>query len=253
MPPHKHQQSSHHLSQDGIDLDEYSPRFCDWQTSINLLTTLAAILLFLETGLFLTACNHFLATRDSAAIFTFPYSFVIWWFFAGISTTLSFELVLQIWSLTGHRHLANAYSEWAAFQPKSYRGSTIYMDSRSVFPKFFLFLGIPIGILTLLALNMHITFTQQEFHHCGYAFQPCSSLPYTSIHAIYAVDGRWGKGKFIPSPDIVIHFSDHTRWSEYDWTESNRKILDAGLLEFLTAKTSLQPIPIHLEQDLPQP
>jgi len=90
-------------------------------------------------------------------------------------------------------------------------------------------------------------------HHCGYAFQPCSSLPYTSIHAIYAVDGRWGKGKFIPSPDIVIHFSDHTRWSEYDWTESNRKILDAGLLEFLTAKTSLQPIPIHLEQDLPQP
>ena len=75
-------------------------------------------------------------------------------------------------------------------QPKSYKGRFIHMDSRFVFGKIFLFVAMPIGIVSLLALNMHVTFTDQEFRQCGFAFKPCTSYSYSSIKRISTIDGR---------------------------------------------------------------
>ena len=255
MSIRKYRQQRRQFNENLALIDEYSPRFSEWQTPINLLTALTAILFCLGLRTMLLACSRFLASRDHTAIFQFPFTTVIWWFFPVLATTISFELLLQIWSLLGSRRIANAYSQWAALQPKSYRSRTTYMDSRAVFNKFFLFLAMPVGILTILALNMHVIFTQHEFISCGYAFQPCSVHPYTSIRALYTVDGRWSNkhSSFIPSPDIVIDFDDKSRWSEYQWTESSRKGFDSNLLRFLVEETGIQPQAIHIAEDLPQP
>jgi hypothetical protein len=160
VPHHPPQQLDLHpsgLTQD--QSDDLEAKFSGWQNTVNLSCAATPVLFLLGTRFLLLYISRALANSDGLSGLHIHYQQVIWWFFPGFGAVcLSFEIVLLIWSLFIGCGIVNLYVEWAARQPKRSRGGETYYDSRKLYRWMTLLVALPIGIGTVLALNMHTTF-----------------------------------------------------------------------------------------------
>jgi len=228
-------------------LDDLEASFSDWQNTINASCAATAVLFLLATHFLLNFCSEALANSDGLSGLHILYQQFIWWFFPGLGAiSLSFEIVLQVWSIFVSRKIVNIYAEWAARQPKKTKTGVTYYDSRKVFRWIALILTLPVGILTLLALRMHTTFAEDAMHEYGYAFTAPATYSYSKIRRVSQVDGVLGKHeKFIARPYDVIDFVGGHRWSQDQWDDTTPGItesLDATLL----ARTNLSFFHFHV-------
>jgi len=232
------------LTQDQID--DLEAKFSDWQTTINLCCVATAILFLFATHFLLKFATQTLATSDGIPGLHILSQPAIWWFFPSIGAlSLSFEIVLQAWSIFIARKTVNLYSDWAARQPKKTKNGITYYDSRKWCRWLALLIALPIGALTALALREHITFAEDGMHQYGFAFVAPKIYPYSQIRQVSQVDGVLGKhNKFIPRPYVVIYFADGYRWSQEDWDDTTQGITDE-LDATLTAHTELSFFHFH--------
>lgn len=105
--------STLHVDSDDHLIEELSPRFAELQSTINCLTVVVAIAFCLITHTLLEWVSRHLVF-DSGAVFIFRYQPVILWFFPCVGTTLSFDILLAIWSIFKSREVSDAYAQWAA-------------------------------------------------------------------------------------------------------------------------------------------
>jgi hypothetical protein len=114
-----------------------------------------------------------------------------------------------------------------------------------------LLIALPIGIFTVLALNMHASIGPDLIRDCGYAFRPCSVYALSDVRRITQVEGfRTKDGKLTKRAGVVLDFKDGRRWSSADWG-SFRASVDPALAAFLRAKTGLPLNFAETEDDIP--
>ena len=214
--------------------------FCERQWVVNLLTALIADLFFCGAYFGLAALNRHIASSGTHALIVLVPESVVWMFFAFFGAmTLSFQITLQIWALLAGPRMANLYANWAAAQPKSYRGGDVYYDSRRVFGWLAALIALPVGIFTALALPMRATVGPDVIRDCGYGFKSCEIYPIVDVRRITSVAGFLNsKGEFIHSPEAVVDFSDGRRWTTADWADFG-KTGHPEVLDFLARKTGL--------------
>ena len=159
-------------------------RFRDLQVLINACNVAVGIAFFFAVRYGFEAINHSLAgppTNGRIHLFPDP---IIWWFFAGFGAlTLPWEITLQIWALFGNRRTVYLYRQWRKRSTFDFTDFT-YNDKLALYHWFILLITIPIAIANSLALNMHCTVGPDAIQVCGYAFRPCTVLPYSDIKAI---------------------------------------------------------------------
>ena len=210
------------------------------------------IIFFVVSWLALSGANKLIpAAHGSATILYLP-TFVIWTFFPFFGClSLSWELTLQAMRLLRGREETDVFSDWTnrttAFWGK---GSWPGIDSRRVLRWMSLLITLPIGVLTVLALNMHAEVGPNSIRDCGYAFKSCLVYPLGDARRMTAVTGfRDRDGKIVRRPGIVVDFKDGRRWSSTSWNDSS-KAVDTGLANFLIGKTGLPLDSIEAEDDL---
>jgi hypothetical protein len=244
-PPPQLSQHPSGLSQDQIE--DLEAKFFGWQTIVNLSCVATAVLFLFGSHFLLTDVSRLLAISDGLSGLHIHYQQAIWWFFPAIGAfSLSFEIVLQAWSVFASRRIVGLYADWAARQPKRARsGSTIYYDSRKRCRHMALLLALPVGVGTGLALNMHTTFANDGMHEYGYAFAAPKIHPYDQIRRVIQVDGVQGKHGFISKPYDVLDFADGYRWSQHAWDDSSPGITEA-LDDTIQAHTNLSFLHAHV-------
>jgi|SRR5208337_1882775 len=199
-------------------------------------------LLFLSGSWFaLSWTNRFLAHSDGPVSFQFLPQSAIWWFFPGFgSLALSWELTLQIWALFGDRATVNLFSDWTNQSNVFWgRASYVGLDSRKVLRWLAMLIALPIGIFTVLALDMHASVGPDTIRDCGYAFRPCTVYALVNVRRITQIEGFKTKdGKMTRRAGVVLDFKDGRRWSSADWGDF-RDSIDPALAGFLRTKTGL--------------
>lgn len=202
----------------------------------------------------LTGINRILATFDGPSQFRFFPKSAIWWFFPGFGAlSLCWEITLQLWSIFAGRNYVNFFSDWTNNSTQFWGGGGAYagIDSRKVLRWMSLLITLPIGIFTILALNMHTVMSEDGIRECGYAFKPCAVHPYATIRRITKTEGRENRdGRFIAAPAIVLDYSDGRRWSSDNWRGTQASAYPA-LLDFLGMKTHLNFEHQATESDIP--
>ncbi len=184
-----------------------------------------------------------LIAHDGVSGFRIPYQPVIWWFLPGFGgLCLCFEISLQVWSLFVGKKTMDLYNAWDSRQPKSYRGSVGYYDSRKWLRWFTLLLCLPIAVLTTLALNMHTSFAGDGIYEFGFAFKRPVFHGYLDLRRIAIVSGyRSGRHKeWIGMASVVLDFSDGHRWEQSKYDE-DRSVSNLDQIEkILRARTSME-------------
>jgi hypothetical protein len=212
------------------------------------------LLLLFGSWFILCWTNRFLARADGPALYQFLPQTAIWWFFPGLgAVALCWELTLQIWSLFGDRATVDLFSDWTNQSNVFWgRASYVGMDSRKALRWLALLIVVPIGIFTVLALNMHASVGPDVIRDCGYAFRPCSVYALSDVRRITQIDGfRTTDGKLTRRAGVVLDFKDGRRWSSADWGNF-RDSVDPALTAFLKTKTGLPLNFAETEDDIPQ-
>ena len=209
--------------------------FADRQWIVNFLTVIVAGTFFVLTVGLLYDMNRRIAWSDLPQGFSIQPEFAIWLFFPFFGAmTLSFEITLRIWTLFSGKGLVNLYVEWAADQPKSYRGGEVYYDSRRVFGWLASLTAVPIGVFTVLALPMHATIGPVAIRDCGYAFKPCKVLPYADIKSITYI----APNDAVKPPGhakLVLSFNSGAPWLSSEWGDQNHDV-DSSIVHYLAAQ-----------------
>lgn len=176
--------------------------------------------------------NHEFALADGpAGLRLFPER-AIWWFLPGFAAmSLAYEGVVQLWSLTAGRASVESFdrmkSEEAGF------------DSRRLLRWMALFIVLPIGFFTMLALPEHVSLGPEAIFERGYGFKATQVFRYADARRFTAIDGyRNRDGSLLHRPALVLNFADGRSWSSADWGDFE-KAVDPALTEFLVAKTGL--------------
>ena len=176
--------------------------------------------------------NHYLGTAGGKTQFFIAPQSAIWWFLPLFGALgLSSSITLEIWALLGHREDAQLYAYWSSLKSG--------FDGERVLRWMQVLLVLPIGILTILALSMHTSLTEDEIRDCGYAFTSCKVYRYADARRMTVIDGfrdRYGKLNYRAS--IVIDFSDGRRWSSAEMGDFTQHV-DPALKEFLQNKIQL--------------
>jgi hypothetical protein len=232
--------------------EDLEARLRDMQGSVNICTVLTFFAFFLLCHYILLALSNHLTNSDPDAMLAIPYQPAIWWFFPAVGgLTMAWELTLQFWSLFGHRKAADQYREIAKTFIGSYRGQLGAYQVQIFMRWSALLLALPIGVLTLLALNMHTSFEAQKLRECGYAFRPCELHPYSEVRSITHVSGIINShGHYIERPNVVVVFRDGYRWNSSKYEPANRTII--GKIEsLLTQRTGLPLESVAIESAIP--
>jgi len=236
-----------------MDEEALEDRFLPLRGKIITGMILIGILVGLLIYCSLVGLNRLLASLDGPAQFRYYPESAIWWFLPGFGAiTLCWELTLQLWALFVGHDLVDTFSNWTNNTTKFWgSGSYPGMDSRKVLRWIALLIVLPIGVFTVLALNMHATLDDNSIRVCGYAFKACSVHPYSDIRRMTAIRGSYDdKGQLRPGAGIVLDFSDGLRWSSADW-DSYRKAQDLRLVDLLLKKTDLAIGNADVEKDIP--
>jgi hypothetical protein len=242
---------THHRTR--LSADELEDRFMPLRGRVIGGMILVMVAFFFVTWLGLKGMNHALAFAQGQAIFLFLPQTAIWFFFPGFGAlTISWELTLQVMALFKGREEANLFSDWTNQTTAFWGwGSWPGIDSRRILRWMTLLIVLPIGIFTVLALNMHATVGPEVIRDCGYAFKPCSVYRLSDAKRLTAVAGfRTRDGSETRRAGIVIDFKDGRRWSSADWGDW-RNSIDPHFADFLERKTGLPLNSIEAEDDLP--
>ncbi len=239
------------LSED--ELSELDDRFIPFRGQIIGGMILIGIIFCFGTWVALSSVNLFLASLDGPAVFRFFPQKAIWWFFPAVGAlSLCWEITLQIGTLFSDRATVNLFSDWTN-QTSAFWGSASYpgMDSRRVLRWLALLVALPIGVFTVLALNMHATVGNYSIHDCGYASRPCDIYHLADVQRITQIQGfRTRDGKLTKRAGIVLDFSDGRRWSSAAWSDF-RETADPNLANFLIGRTGLPMDLAVTEDDIP--
>jgi hypothetical protein len=213
-------------------------------SGVNICIIAVGVVFAASTYALLAWLSRLIATMEGPAeIWLWPQS-AIWWFFPLFGAiTLSWEIVLQLWSTFGNREAAYAYNYgWA---------QTAGFDSTRMLRWMGVFIALPIGIVTILALPMHVALGKDEIRDCGYAFSGCEVYGYVDARRMTAIEGSRNRyGMLVRRAGIVINFSDGQRWSSGDIGDF-RDSIDPQLAEFLESKTHLPLNQAVTEADIP--
>ncbi len=212
-------------------------RFSDRQFFVNICYFVVAVTFFFGVRFGFEAINHRIAgpaLPGQMQLFRDP---IIWYFFAGFGAlTLPWEITLQVWSLFGNRRTVSLYRQWQKRSTFEYRGGA-YKNELGLYHWFILLIALPVGVANSLALNMHTTLESNAIRTCGYAFKPCTTLPYAEIANItYYPPNPAVKPATAARLDIT--FSNGARWSSSDWGNENKDV-DPSVVRFLAAHVSL--------------
>jgi hypothetical protein len=189
--------------------------------------------------------NRYICTAEGPSDFQLWPQSAIWWFFPGFGAlTLSWQIVLQLWSDFGNRKAAYSFNYcWA---------QTAGFDSTRILQWMALFIALPVGVLTVLALPMHASLRQDDIRDCGYAFAPCKVYRFADARRMTLIDGfRDRQGKLTRRAGIVIDFKDGRRWSSADIGNFSDSV-DPEFAEFLEKKTQLPLNHAQTEADIPR-
>jgi hypothetical protein len=123
------------------------------------------------------------------------------------------------------------YSYWTA--------QGIGFDSRRLLRWFVLVMVLPVGVLTVLALPMHMVLRENDIRDCGYAFARCHVFRYADARQMTEIQGfRLRDGTLQKRAGIVIDFAAGRRWSSADVGDFNDTV-DPRLEDLLQEKTGL--------------
>jgi hypothetical protein len=220
-------------------------RFRNSQWIVGISMSAVGVLFAVSTHAALVWLNKYFSTNDGPAEFRLWQQSAIWWFFPGVGAlAFSWEIVLQLWSDIGNRDVANLYNYWS-IQKSGFNA-----------PKLLRWMGIlvalPIGVLTILALPMHVALRQDDIHDCGYAFASCKVYRYADARRITMIEGfRDREDKLTRRAGIVIDFNDGRRWSSADIGDFSSSV-SPGFAEFLEKKTQLPLNNAQTEADIPR-
>jgi hypothetical protein len=226
----------------GLTEDEREDLFAsfrDRQPLINTCNGIVAIAFLFAVRYGLEALNHRLAgpsIPSQMQLFPDP---VIWWFFAGFGAlTLPWEITLQVWALSGHRHTVFLYRQWQKRATFDYKGGH-FKNELGLYRWFVLVVALPIGIANCLALNMRSTLGPDAIRECGYAFKPCKVLPYANIKNITYIAPN---NAIKPSANakLVIDFKNGYSWSSFEWGNQSKDV-DPAIVRYVAAR-----VPIHV-------
>ena len=207
-------------------------RFGNTQWMVGACMLVVGVLVAISTHAALVWLNRYFSTADGPAEFRLWQQSAIWWFFPGFAAlSLSWEIVLQIWADFGNRETANLYNYWSIQQSG--------FDAPKLLRWMAVLIVVPIGILTVLALPMHVALRQDDIHDCGYGFAPCKVYRYVDARRMTMIEGfRDREGKLTRRAGVVIDFSDGRRWSSADIGDFAPSV-DPAFAQFLQTKTQL--------------
>jgi len=206
--------------------------------------TLSLGLLIAIGGFFaLRGLNHLVGRADSDVLLqVFPVS-VIWAFFPGFAAlSVPWPLVIAVLRRSRFRDDA-AYIEAQGSAKSGF-------DCYRIMVGMVLFLVLPIGLFTVLAVPERLTLTQQDIRWTHYASLRSEVFDYADARRATFVDGyRLRDGSLQSHPDLVIDFAGGRRFSanavgDGSSTPSNQEI------EILLEKTSLTPGHVRTLEDL---
>ncbi|RSL14588.1 hypothetical protein EDE15_0040 [Edaphobacter aggregans] len=211
---------------------ELTEEFSKLQWGLALVMILVAATFAYGSYTFLLWANGLLAGRDNPAILTLLPERAIWCFFPLFgAASLTWELTFIAWSTFGNRQRAMKYAAWS--------NAKMGFNATRVLRILIVFVALPIGCLTLLALPLHTSFDQDGLKIGGYASLRSTYHPYSDIKTVLTVDGvRLRDGTLQHSPAIVLEFADGSRWSSAD-NRGRQKEIDPTLLALLQEKTHL--------------
>jgi hypothetical protein len=204
----------------------------------------------------MTSVSQWLLNSDGITGYRIPYQPILWWFFPFFGAlSLCFEITLQTWALFAGHKIVNLYSEWDGHQPKSHRGRMVYCDGRSWLRKGTLFLALPIGVFTALALNMHTTFGSDGVHEFGCGFAKPIFHPYSEIRRVSIIRGyRTGRSnKWQEKPSFVLDFIDGQRWEQSEFDDDRLPQNFEALSNLLRNNTKLEFGLVNSDKELNRP
>jgi hypothetical protein len=226
----------------GLSPDALYDRFMPLRSRLISGMIVVGICFVVGTYFALTGLNRLLAGSDGPASIRLFYQSAIWWFFPGFGAiSLSWEITLQIWARFAGRETVNLFNDWSC-QTDDFWGASKYsgMDTRKVLRWMSLLIVLPIGIATLLALNMHASVGPGVIRDCGYAFKACQVYPLEDAVRLTEIAGfRNRTGKVMRRTGVVVDFKDGRRWSSAEWGDWSSTV-DSHLEDFLVNKTRLR-------------
>jgi len=180
----------------------------------------------------LVATNRYFAEADGRATFLVLPSSAIWWLFPGFGALcLSWEITLFLWSLFSGRGRVTRFIDWTS-ERAGY-------DSTRALRWMTLFIAMPVGVATVLALPMHSALRDNDIVVGHYATLARQSLPYSHARRLVLVDGfRDRSGKFSARAGVIVDFDNGLRWSSSDIGDFKSEV-DPALAELLQHKTGL--------------
>jgi len=225
--------------------EELDVRFSSTQWVVGISMVVVGVFFAFATYAALKGVNRYLATADGRSQFLLWPQSAMWWFLPGFGAlALSWGITLRLWALFGHREDAELYNYWSSLKSG--------FDSPKLLRWLTIFVVLPAGVLSILALSMHISLTQNEIRDCGFAFARCKIYRYADARRMTIVDGfRDRDGKLNRRAGIVIDFVDGRRWSSADNSEITERV-DPALLEFLKDRIPLPFNYAQTEVDIPR-
>jgi len=203
----------------------------------------AGFLLFVSIHQTLVIANRYWAEQDGPAQFVLYPQDAIWWIlpiFAAIS--LSWDLTLWAWSLLGSKQTASEYEYWS--------NSKAGFDATKILRIMAAVIGLPIAVLTALALPMHDSLQDSAIRSRGYGLHSARIFKYSDAKDLAVIDGfRTRDGHLTRRAGCVLYFADGSKWSSAE-TGDFRKSVDPQLLLFLERKTGLRAIHAATEEEL---
>ena len=190
------------------------------------------VVIFFALHRMLLTINLQFAERDGRADFVLLPQNAIWYFLPGFAAVaMSWEVSLRIWSLIGSTRQASLYEYWS--------NAKAGFNATRVLRILMLVVGVPVGILTGLALPEHDSLRGTDIRHHRYGLSPAAVFRYSDAKSLTVIDGfRTRDGKLIKRAGCVLYFADGRRWSSSDIGDF-RASVDPALVTFLHDRTGL--------------
>lgn len=228
-----------------VSMADLDSRFSRTQWTIGISMLMVGVVFAITTHALFVWLNRYFSTTDGPAEFRLWQQSATWWLFPIFGAlALSWEIVLQLWSDWGNREAAHLYNYWS-IQKSGFDATRILRWMAAL-------IVLPIGVLTALALPMHVALRQDDIRDCGYAFSSCKLYRYVDARRLIMIEGfRDRQGKLTRRAGIVIDFNDGRRWSSADIGDFSQSV-DPGFAEFLEKQTKLPLNFAQTEADIPQ-
>jgi hypothetical protein len=171
----------------------------------------------------------------------------MWWFFPGFGAfCLAWDVRVLLWSLFGNSRKARLYRIWA--KRKTAGEQNVY--AASPFNRWCIRLFVlPMALCTVLALNMHATVGPENIRDCGYAFKPCTVLPYADLRRTTYVAGRETSGSRTGA-SLVLDFKNGRRWSTGNWGDEIDDV-DPAIVSLLHQNSALPLAYVNRIEEIP--